>query len=120
MDIVDAVLDDGAIPTIPKVRCDHTVGLSKNTTPEYGLLLRSASLKTVDYALVPAYLTAWAVLFCDAQQWCDTFLKPLILQCLDRVPANRPSFTDIILRLRQFSNLEDSHYFFQFDIPRIR
>ena len=32
---------------------------------------------------------------------CDGFLKPLILQCLDRDQAKRPSFTDIILKLRQ-------------------
>lgn len=51
MDVVDAVLDDGAVPTIPK--------------------------------------------------WCDRFLKGLILKCLNRNPKNRPSFTDIIMHLKQ-------------------
>ncbi len=69
-DILDHVLDNGAIPTIP--------------------------------------------------QWCEYFLRPLILDCLSRVPSSRPSFNEIILRLLEFVDLPDSVYFFQFDLPRIR
>jgi serine/threonine protein kinase len=70
MDVVDAVLDNHAIPTIPK--------------------------------------------------WCEGFLKSLVLACVSRNPSERPNFTDIILKLREFIELDDSVYFFKFDIPRIR
>jgi hypothetical protein len=52
MDVVDAVLDNHAVPTIPK--------------------------------------------------WCSNFLKPLILMCLNRVPSERPSFSEIIVKLREY------------------
>jgi hypothetical protein len=70
MDVVDAVLDNGATPTIPK--------------------------------------------------WCESLLGGLIQQCVSRVPEDRPSFTELIMKLREVADLEDSHYFFQFDLPRLR
>ena len=70
MDMVEAVLDEGAIPTIPR--------------------------------------------------WCDTFLTPLILRCLSREPSERPSFTEIIMKLREVEGLEESEYFCLFDLPRLR
>jgi serine/threonine protein kinase len=70
MDVVDAVLDNGAIPTIPA--------------------------------------------------WCENFIRPLILSCVSRIPSERPSFTDIILKIREFYDLDESVYFFQFDLPRLR
>lgn len=70
MDVVDAVLDQGAIPTIPN--------------------------------------------------WCENLLGGLIQACVSRIPAERPNFTDLILRLREVAELDDSIYFFQFDLPRLR
>ena len=70
MDVVEAVLDEGAIPTIPR--------------------------------------------------WCEHFLQPLILRCLSREPAERPSFTEIIMKLREVEGLEESEYFYQFDLLRLR
>ena len=70
MDVVDLVLDQGAIPTIPK--------------------------------------------------WCENLLGGLIRQCLSRVPGERPNFTDLIMKLREVADLDDSIYFFAFDLPRLR
>jgi len=70
MDVVDAVLDQGAIPTIPN--------------------------------------------------WCSSLLGELIRACVNRNPADRPNFTDIILKLREVAELDDSTYFFGFDLPRLR
>lgn len=70
MDVVDLVLDQAAIPTIPR--------------------------------------------------WCEGLFGGLIRACLNRIPSERPSFTDIILRLREVAELDDSIYFFAFDLPRLR
>lgn len=70
MDVVDAVLDQGAVPTIPN--------------------------------------------------WCENLLGGLVQACVSRVPQERPSFTEIIMRLREVESLDDSVLFFQFDLPRLR
>jgi hypothetical protein len=70
MDVVDLVLDQGAMPTIPK--------------------------------------------------WCENLLGGVIRQCLSRIPSERPNFTDLIMKLREVADLEDSLYFFAFDLPRLR
>ena len=69
MDIVEAVLDDGAMPTIPA--------------------------------------------------WSSSLLTPLILRCLSRDPTARPSFHEIILRLRECEAMREWEYF-AIDLERLR
>ena len=70
VDVVEAVLDDGARPTIPS--------------------------------------------------WCGLEMKRLIEDCLDRDPSKRPTFMDIILRLRESFSFTDAQFFRNFDVPRLR
>lgn len=53
-------------------------------------------------------------------QWAESLFGSLIRACVSRVPAERPSFTDIILKLREVSELDEQVYFFAFDLPRLR
>ena len=69
MDIVEAVLDDGALPTIPA--------------------------------------------------WSGSLLTPLIMRCLSRDPTARPSFHEIILRLRECEAMKEWE-FFAIDLERLR
>ena len=69
MDVVEAVLDDGAVPTIPA--------------------------------------------------WSNSLLTPLILRCLSRDPTARPSFHEIILRLRECEGMKEWEYF-AVDLERLR
>jgi serine/threonine protein kinase len=59
MDIVDAVLDEGAKPLIP--------------------------------------------------EWSEPLFRSLLDLCLDRDPQQRPSFTDVILKLRELMDLDEGH-----------
>eukprot|EP00475_Leptophrys_vorax_P000457 TRINITY_DN1024_c0_g3_i1.p1 TRINITY_DN1024_c0_g3~~TRINITY_DN1024_c0_g3_i1.p1 ORF type:complete len:988 (+),score=237.69 TRINITY_DN1024_c0_g3_i1:162-2966(+) len=70
MDVVDAVLDEGLIPTIPK--------------------------------------------------WCGKQLRNLIELCLSRHVPARPSFMNIITKLRSLFPPNYNGYFLEYDIPRLR
>ncbi|CEO98510.1 MAPKKK6 [Plasmodiophora brassicae] len=68
-DVVEAVLDDGATPTIP--------------------------------------------------EWCGAKMQKLVADCLSRNAEARPTFNEIILRLRSFYPLDPADVFQKFDIPRL-
>ena len=52
-------------------------------------------------------------------QWSSRFIQELVLTCVSRDAAHRPSFTDIILYLQEFLHLDESDYFVQFDFFRM-
>jgi len=46
-------------------------------------------------------------------------MQELVLTCVSRDAAHRPSFTDIILYLQEFLHLDEDQFFLQFDFHRM-